>query len=68
MLIDESVGYFREQVLGYRAPGSVDSGPKVDEYGVEIPQRYGWREGGVSLWDGSVAGGVLGVGVASACE
>lgn len=53
-MLDESVGYFREQLLDYKTEGRT--------------QRVSWREGGVSLWDGGIAGGVLGIGVASICE
>lgn len=40
----------------------------LDRSGVEIPRRVGWREGGVSLWDGGLAGGIMGLGVGTICK
>ncbi|GFZ44130.1 hypothetical protein JCM24511_01851 [Saitozyma sp. JCM 24511] len=72
VLLDESVGWTREQIFGAAqssastsipAPPAV---PDVTEAEAGPSRRVGWREGPVRWEDGAIAGGVMGAVVGTA--
>jgi len=71
VLVDESVGWMREEYFGVsgearqseRERGEEDE----DEDEVLIRKRVSWRRGSVRPEDGAVAGGLLGAGVGIGC-
>lgn len=66
MLVDESVGWAREQVFGPAGEiqGVAQGGPE----GSAVKRKAGWRKGEVKWEDGGVAGGLMGLVVGTACE
>ncbi|RSH81585.1 hypothetical protein EHS25_006207 [Saitozyma podzolica] len=72
VLLDESVGWTREQVFGAAqssASTSIPAPPAVPDATDAEPgssRRIGWREGPVRWEDGAIAGGVMGAVVGTA--
>jgi len=71
VLVDESVGWAREEYIGSR--GAVVAQPVLEEEDIGddegLPRRRAsWRKGGPEWEDGALAGGLLGAGVGTACE
>ena len=56
-LLDEGVGWYREE-LGDLVPRDIKD---------EDMRRYTWRRGEVRVYDGTIAGGVLGAGIGVLC-
>lgn len=74
MLVDESVGWAREQVFG--PAGEIQDAVTQDGdafglgqgEGSQVKRKAGWRKGEVKWEDGGVAGGLMGLVVGTACE
>ena len=68
VLLDESVGWAREDYFGVKEESPEARVDEVDMEDGTRRKKVSWRRGGVEWEDGAVAGGLLGAGVGTACE
>ncbi|OWZ59203.1 hypothetical protein J010_00101 [Cryptococcus neoformans] len=64
VLVDESVGWAREQVFG--PAGEIQDVAQSGPEGSAMKRKAGWRKGEVKWEDGGVAGGLMGLVVGTA--
>lgn len=64
VLLDESAGLLREQLVGVQPLADDRAGTEVGRQ----RRRRGWREGQVHWADGAIAGTIMGTAVGTTCQ